>query len=205
MRFLNQTEQTGGYWLTRVELDDASPLPFGFQLNINGNTLALFRQQGSEAQFLSKAAIDIESNGTIQSNIDTPTWQIFQECLATEQTQNPTLLLASDINIANLLHFAQNATPDNRFIALLEATESFPFTVKPAKFLFEDFPPEAIGACPLLEDWKIPNRLCSENGLPGCFDGNIDTALSEWQTTISWQERWQVIDFRILNESITNS
>ncbi|MBN2605725.1 MAG: hypothetical protein JXR47_00165 [Thiotrichales bacterium] len=205
MRFLNQIEQTGGYWLTRVELDDAILLPFGFQLNINGNTLALFRQQGSEAQFLSTSAIDIESNGTIQSNIDTPTWQIFQECLSNEPTQNPTLLLASDINIANLLHFAQNATQDNRFIALLEATESFPFTVKPAKFLFEDFPPEAIGACPLLEDWKIPNRLCSENGLPGCFDGNIHTALSEWQTTTSWQERWQVIDFRILNESITNS
>ncbi|BBN58835.1 hypothetical protein [Hydrogenovibrio marinus] len=205
MRFLNQTEQAGGWWLTSVELDDATPLPFGFQLNIDGSDLALFRQQGSEAQFLSTSNIDIENTDSIRSNVDTPTWQIFQECLAPEPTQGPTLLLASDLNIANLLHFAQSAAPDNKFVALLEASENFPFTVKPAKFLFEDFPPEAIGACPLLEDWKIPNRLCSEKGLPGCFEGKIDTALSEWQSTTSWQERWRVIDFRILNESITNS
>lgn len=207
MRLISQTEQTGGYWLISLQLDSNILLPYGYQLNLdNREPLALFQQKEDEALFLSLSPLDNEPDSLISAylpdNQTTPAWQILsKQIVDASQTQSPILLLAKDENIANLLHFAQMNAQQHDLIAILEATDAFPFVVKPAKFLFEDLPPEAIGACPLLEDWKVPNRLCSLNGLMGCYDGSIEEILQNWKPDAAWTK----IDFRSLNKPLTNS
>ncbi|WP_024850428.1 hypothetical protein [Hydrogenovibrio kuenenii] len=207
MHLISQTEQNGGYWLITLQLDSNTLLPFGYQLHLdNRQPLALFQQKEYEAQFLSLAPLDNAAESLIATsppgNQNTPAWQILSKQVAdASQTENPILLLAKNENIANLLHFAQMNAQQHDLIAILEATDAFPFIVKPAKFLFEGLPPEAIGACPLLEDWKVPNRLCALNGLMGCYDGSIEDILQNWKPDASWA----TIDFRSLNKPLTNS
>jgi hypothetical protein len=38
--------------------------------------------------------------------------------------------------------------------------------------------PTLIATCPLLEDWGFANRLASNAGLPGCFEGALSELLS---------------------------
>jgi hypothetical protein len=39
--------------------------------------------------------------------------------------------------------------------------------------------PERIAACPLLEDWGFANRLASNAGLPGCFEGELSQLVTQ--------------------------
>jgi hypothetical protein len=93
------------------------------------------------------------------------------------------LIIASGLEMANLFYLAKqrdSTQSTGHTLALLHSEDSFPFTVKPARFLLPEMPAEAIGACPLLEDWKIGNRLASDLGLPGCFDGSLTDLLEQW-------------------------
>lgn len=204
MHLVSQSEQHGGYWLITMQLDSDSPLPVGYQLLLpNKPPLALFRQQQSQAEFLSISSLEEQDVSTLTDNRHTPAWQILsQQISSASEASAPSLLLAKDTNIANLFHFVQSLE-QRACIAILEATDAFPFVVKPAQFLFEDFPAEAIGACPLLEDWKLPNRLCSSKGLMGCYDGSISELLEEWQPQTN-NGNAGIIDFRTLNETLTN-
>jgi hypothetical protein len=87
-------------------------------------------------------------------------------------TEQPLLITGEDLGIADaLLACAHFKTLAGKSLVLLSA-ERFPCMVKPAKFLVETFP-NAIAACPLLEDWGFANRLVN-NELPGCIEDNLD-------------------------------
>ncbi|QKI88506.1 hypothetical protein [Thiomicrorhabdus xiamenensis] len=97
-----------------------------------------------------------------------------------EAEQN-VLLLGEDLFMAPLFPIAkqrQNAT--GATLALLHAQQGFPFAVKPARFMVESTPPEAIGASALLEDWKVANRLSSESFIAGCAQMTLSEMLHYW-------------------------
>lgn len=56
----------------------------------------------------------------------------------------------------------------------------FPFALRPSTFLVPGMPDGVIAAMPLLEDWRIPSRLASQHGYPGCFDGVVTELARHW-------------------------
>lgn len=64
-------------------------------------------------------------------------------------------------------------------LLFLCSNEEFPFQVKPSHFVIDNLPLGMLATCQLLEDKKIPARLISETGLPGCYDGSVKEFLEE--------------------------
>lgn len=176
LTFQRQVEQFNGYWLANFNCEQELPYDFGFELG--EHRLQLFSQKGRLCQFLSSSAIETPQT-TLKLPQNTPSPSL-------DQDENTTWLIqASDLKMATAFHIAQRY-PQQPKVIILHATESFPFPVKPAMIMFPEFPAEAIGSCPLLEDWDIPNRLCASEGLAGCFDGDLETLDQVWQPDPAW-------------------
>ncbi len=193
-----QSEQTAGYWLISLTL--ASPCLFdvgtSFWLDSNPEPLRLFHQElqpnNLKLQLLSRAPI-AETISPSLLHCRPP-----KTTTAIPATGN-LLILGSGLEMATLFYIAkqrQSFNASGQTLALLHSEQDFPFIVKPSRFILPEMPAEAIGACPLLEDWKIGNRLASDSGLPGCFEGSLEDLLDQWiryhQPEIK-PEDWQVI------------
>ena len=192
------SEQTSGYWLISLTLTSPALFDVGarFWLDDHSEPLLLFHQtlqtNHVKLQLLSQANF-----------AETPP----PKQLHSRPPKSPTvipgtknlLILGSGVEIANLFYIAkqrQSFHASGQTLALLHSEQGFPFTVKPARFMLPEMPAEAIGACPLLEDWKISNRLASDLGLPGCFDGRLADLLEQWiqyHRLQSETKPWQVI------------
>lgn len=194
-----QSEQTAGYWLISLTL--SSPFLFdvgtSFWLDSTPEPLRLFYQElqsnNLKLQLLSRAPL-AKTTAPTQLHCSPPKTKT-----AIPVTGN-LLILGSGLEMANLFYIAKqrlSSQASGQTLALLHGEQGFPFTVKPSRFILPEMPAEAIGACPLLEDWKIGNRLASDSGLPGCFDGSLAELLDQWiqyhQQLETKPESWQVI------------
>ncbi|QCU90841.1 hypothetical protein [Thiomicrorhabdus sediminis] len=181
--------QLNGYWLWQVEIDEqmAAEDLLGQVLSLSSDSLPsnqfietwLFAINGQSLQLLSKDANHAES--TID---ETSTWQLSLNRETQSQRldwQKPILLVAENLAMANAFVIAkQSQLVQGRCQVILGSEDGFPFMLKPARFIMDMMPAQAIGACTLLEDWKIPNRLASQSGVAGCFDGSTLECLSEY-------------------------
>lgn len=193
-----QSEQTADYWLISLTL--ASPCLFDvgtrFWLDSNPEPLCLFHQalqsNNLKLQLLSRAPI-AKTTAPTQLHCSPP-----RTTTAIPTTGN-LLILGSSLEMANLFYIAKqrfSSHASGQTLALLHGEQGFPFIVKPSHFILSGMPAEAIGACPLLEDWKIGNRLASDSGLPGCFEGSLADLLDQWIQYYQAEtkpEHWQVI------------
>ncbi|MDG6773780.1 hypothetical protein QCB45_05510 [Thiomicrorhabdus sp. ZW0627] len=179
-----QTQQPGGFWLLTLDLND-SILPNGTTFYFDAYpeiSLSLFQAQQGKLHLLSMKALPDDLQNQSEPLIlvsENPEIELPIKNL----TGTATLLLGSDLGIAPLFAQARQrtrSTDEKPYLALLHATAGFPFVIKPAQFMLPELPAEAIGSCPLLEDWNIPNRLASDLGLPGCFDGSLEALFAEW-------------------------
>ena len=190
MIFLSQTEQAGGYWLIMVKLSSDKNLPFGYKITVDNQDWVLFSQTGKNASFLAHSN-HLNNQPIIadkpKSARGTPPWHFLAEAEGFFNTNKTYLLLASDLDMAGAFHLLKELKNNYQFIVLFHATNNFPFIVKPAQIMFNQFPHEAIGSCPLLEDWKLVNRLCSDQGHAGCFDGNFDELFKIWTPPNNWE------------------
>ncbi|WP_029408238.1 hypothetical protein [Thiomicrorhabdus sp. Milos-T2] len=205
----SQTEQLNGFWMVSLTLNEKIPLSEGltshfYLKDIPNISLALFEHAkdnpSTNYQFLTNQPlpqIALDNSTTLclesSSNISLP------------EASQPLLILASNLYIANAFALAKNRSlnhPQSITNVILSTENLFPFVVKPARYLMDEMPAEAIGACTLLEDWKIQNRLASSEGLPGSFGGSLDEILSEWLAAKQFNnqnlleiETWQIIIF----------
>ena len=191
MKFISQTEQAGGYWLIVVQLANNAKLPFGYSQIVNNFTWVLFSQTKKNANFLSRHKYqktqNSKKNNPQKILPPPPLWGLLSAEKEHLKKNKIYLLLASDLKMAAAFHLLKELKNKHQFIVILHATDSFPFIVKPAQIMFHNFPHEAIGSCPLLEDWKLVNRLCSSQGLPGCFDGDFTELLKVWTPPTNWE------------------
>lgn len=107
-------------------------------------------------------------------------------------TNRPILLTAPAHATATALALLHPFKDDYQWLVILEHApqSAFPFQPKPALLMWPELAesaPEAIGCLPLLEDWGIPNRLCSPTGQAGCFDGSLTDLLKTWTQPADWQ------------------
>ncbi|ADE13411.1 oxidoreductase FAD/NAD(P)-binding domain protein [Nitrosococcus halophilus Nc 4] len=104
------------------------------------------------------------------------------------------LLLGGGVGIPPMVFLADTLRRDKQFkpLVLMGSEVPFPFRPRPSQFLIPGLPEGAIGAMPLLEDWKIPNRLTSLQGYPGCFEGFITDLARHWLQTLDPAQRQAV-------------
>lgn len=204
---LTQSAQAGGYWLISGELLEPlesvyavytllDPLSEPPHQTSQNQQACLFDYQFPKLQLLTEQPID--ANVLEQKTLQLTPKQSVKLSVLSDQA---TLLLASDLGIGSLFYCARKIKQNgHKHLALLHASQQFPFVVKPAQFMLNDFPFEAIGGCSLLEDWKIANRLASDLGQPGCLDGSIIELITPWleaenQRQTAEPVNWQVISF----------
>ena len=206
---IKQSEQINGFWLVSfsltspLTLDKALSKTFYFQ-EAPEIPLCLFQdtsnQSSNSYQFLAQQALP--------DNLIKHLTELYcdsNQVLPLPNNRTRTLILANNLFMANAFALAKQQTTQssNTNISIILASDSaFPFMVKPARYLMQEMPPEAIGASTLLEDWKIQNRLASNAGLPGCFDGDLFEMFSYWLNSMEddintnkVEQHWQVIIF----------
>lgn len=180
VEYISQTPQAGGYYLLSLTLA-AEPAILAYRYTLGDITATLFDAQANRLQLLSASPIHAALlNAPEQLNLQS--LENAQVQTFDPQIQQATLWLAADEEMGALFYEARQyaALTKAPLMALLHASRSFAFAVKPARFMAAGLPNEAIGACPLLEDWKIPNRLSSQLGLPGCYDGTMPELFALW-------------------------
>lgn len=186
-QFIQQTEQPNNYWLVELEQNNTQPAPINLQLTVDDVALQLFAQQQSRLQFLTTQAVSLSAGSEINSPKNSQAWLFLNDIVKDLSEEKPVLILASGIKIATAFYLSKALSKDFDTRVILHAEKAFPFQIKPARFMFANFPAYAIGASTLLEDWKIPNRLCCDAFLPGSYEGNLSDLFSEWSPPSDWQ------------------
>lgn len=187
LQFIQQTEQPNGYWLVELEQENTQPAPVNWQLTVDKITLQLFAQQRNRLQFLTTQALSLTPGSEINPPKHSQAWLFLQDIVNKLPQNQPVLILASGIKIATAFYLSKALSQDFDIRTILHTKNAFPFQIKPARFMFADFPAYAIGASTLLEDWKVPNRLCCDGFLPGSYEGSISELFTEWTPPSNWE------------------
>jgi dihydroorotate dehydrogenase electron transfer subunit len=92
------------------------------------------------------------------------------------------LLLGGGVGMPPMLFLADQLRRQKNYqpLVLLASEVPFPFQPMPSQIMIPELPGEVIAAMPLLEDWRIPSRLASQQGYAGCYQGWITDLARHW-------------------------
>ncbi len=104
------------------------------------------------------------------------------------------LLMGGGVGIPPMIFLAETLMQAGGYqpLVLMGSEVPFPFASRPSQILVPGMPDGVIGAMPLLEDWKIPSRLASLQGYPGCFEGYITDLARGWLDSLDDGQRREV-------------
>ncbi|QKT04244.1 dihydroorotate dehydrogenase electron transfer subunit [Ectothiorhodospiraceae bacterium 2226] len=104
------------------------------------------------------------------------------------------LLLGGGVGIPPMIFLAEHlrALGGHRPLVLMGSEVPFPFTARPSQIMLPGMPEGVIAAMPLMEDWKIPSRLATKQGYPGCFDGYVPELARQWLNALDAPARAEV-------------
>lgn len=104
------------------------------------------------------------------------------------------LILGGGIGMPPMVFLAERLRKDKHWkpFVILGSEIPFPFRPRPSRIIVPGMPEGTIAAMPLMEDWGIPSRLTSRQGLPGCFDGFITDVARLWLERLSAAERAEI-------------
>jgi len=94
----------------------------------------------------------------------------------------PAVLIADVNNLACAMFLLTRApvTVRRQCLVFLQSDDAFPFHPRPSLFMLPGVPPATTGCAPLCEDMRVPSRLGSLSGLPGCYDGSVADLVDGW-------------------------
>jgi dihydroorotate dehydrogenase electron transfer subunit len=93
------------------------------------------------------------------------------------------LLIGGGVGMPPMIFLAEHmrrSTPASQPFVILGSEVPFPFKTRPSQILVPGLPPEVIACMPLLEDWCIPSRLCSQADFAGCHQGYVTDLVRCW-------------------------
>jgi len=104
------------------------------------------------------------------------------------------LLMGGGVGIPPMIFLAETLMQAGgcQPLVLMGSEVPFPFASRPSQILVPGMPDGVIGAMPLMEDWKIPSRLASLQGYPGCFEGYITDLARGWLDSLDDGQRGEV-------------
>ncbi len=169
--------QVNGWWQVSFTLRNPVRIPLGARLQLGEHSLAIWKQADERVSCLVMPSPN-------PPDLTQPLYvQHRGETLTDIPAEASVLVVGKALGIADALRFCQEyprLTPNT--LVLLSA-DVFPFVIKPARYMVS-WLPEAIGACPLLEDWGFANRLfCAESA--GCHPEPIDNWLNQQLDTVN--------------------
>lgn len=104
------------------------------------------------------------------------------------------LLLGGGVGLPPMVFLAEQLKQQQDHfqpLVLLASEIPFPFQFGQAQQPIPGIAPEVTTTMPLLDNWAIPNRLASQQGYPGCFNGLITALAQQWLINLSLAERQQ--------------
>lgn len=109
------------------------------------------------------------------------------------QSKRP-LLIGGGVGMPPMLFVAESlrARKETHPFVILGSEVPFPFKPEPSKILVPGLPAEVIAAMPLLDQWGIPSRLASLQGLPGCFEGYVTDLARQWLKALDTEAQREV-------------
>lgn len=93
------------------------------------------------------------------------------------------LLIGGGVGMPPMIFLAEHmrrSAPASQPFVILGSEVPFPFKTRPSQILVPGLPPEVIACMPLLEDWGIPSRLCSQADFAGCHQGYVTDLVRCW-------------------------
>ena len=106
------------------------------------------------------------------------------------------LLIGGGVGIPPMVFVAEALLTDARApwrpFVVMGSEVPFPFTPRPSQFMVAGVGGGATACMPLLEDWRIPSRLASRQGYPGCFDGLVTDLARAWLAALDEPARSEV-------------
>lgn len=103
------------------------------------------------------------------------------------------LLIGGGVGMPPMIFIAESLKAGDRSPFVILGSETpFPFDPRPSQFMVDGLPEGVIAAMPLLEDWRIPSRLASLQGYPGCHQGYVTDLARHWLDGLSDEARAEV-------------
>ena len=141
--------------------------------------LAIMRADGPLGWVELLLAGDMPSSNVISGPLGKPI------VLAGESTR--WLLIGNISELASLIFCADQLRKrkGQRILMMLQADGELPFRPVPCRTLLPGVPAGVIATLPLLNDWGVIVRIASHSGLPGCYDGEVESLAEMWLATQS--------------------
>lgn len=159
------TPQANGWQQISFTLNAPFPIEVGTRLQLGAWQLAPWRV---DQQHIDCLAMPCEDPLTLSA----PIHVIKQGKPLGHVEAQHILLSGQDLAIADIFLAASLLKHIAGQTLILMASNTFPFAIKPARFLVPALP-NLIASCPLLDDWGFANRLASHDNLPGCHHGTL--------------------------------
>ncbi len=101
------------------------------------------------------------------------------------------LLIGGGVGIPPMVFLADSLRDDRHWNALATfgSEITFPFELQASALATPWLNDEINSAMPLLESWRIPNRLASESDFEGCFRGFVTDLAEQWLRSLDNGER----------------
>lgn len=93
------------------------------------------------------------------------------------------LLIGGGVGMPPMIYLAEHMRKlrdDLHPLVILGSEVPFPFQSRPSQMLVPGLPADVIAAMPLLEDWGVASRLCSQQDFPGCHQGFVTDLARHW-------------------------
>jgi hypothetical protein len=178
--------QGNGWWQVSFTLRNPVRIPLGARFQLGEHRLAIWKQEGERVSCLVTPSAN-------PPDLTQPLCLHHHGAALPEFSTEETLLITGKaLGIADALRFCHeqpNLAPN---ALILLSADTFPFVIKPARFMVSLIP-EAIGACPLLEDWGFANRLFSLHSPIGCYDSEMETWLQQHQILVNSRYQRQLM------------
>ena len=105
------------------------------------------------------------------------------------------LLLGGGVGIPPMVFLADHLHQDGlaaNAVAFFGSEIPFPFNAYYSSQALPGVSASIRASMPLLEQWQIANRLCSQQDYAGCFKGYVTELAQRWLETLSLEEREQL-------------
>ncbi len=109
-----------------------------------------------------------------------------------------TLLIGGGVGIPPMVFVADRIRrEDARFspLAILGSEIPFPFDLVPSRLETPWLDAAVNSTMPLLESWRVPTRLATLAGFPGCFNGYVTDLADQWLEHLDDQALGQTVVF----------
>lgn len=80
-------------------------------------------------------------------------------------------------------------------LVLMGSERPFPFHPRPSRVSVPEIPPGYVASMPLLDNWGVPSRLATLQGVSGCFPGYVTDLAQLWLGGLPARQRAEVTIF----------